>query len=143
MVGRGESGPDDPQYEARGDSVSIYQANGSTTHTAAASQSAANSQISSTSGTNKTNALWISILKSFTPLSSNQREEICVHLRLQNEIEQRHVQKSPFRNRSKCMRKRGVYDAVGVAVFAGDSACCRMLLDSAAGCCRPGRRVVQ
>ena len=75
--GGGEAGPDDPQYEARGDSVSIYQANGSTTHTAAASQSAANSQISSTLSTNKTNSLGISFVKSFIPLSFNQREEVC------------------------------------------------------------------
>lgn len=59
-----------------------------------------------------------------------------LHLHLQNENEQRPVQQSPFRNRSRCMRKRGVYDAVGVAVFAGDSpaagCCLTVLLDAAA-----------
>ena len=71
-MGRGEAGPDDPQYSARGDSVSIYQPNGSTTHTT--KQSGANSQISSTPSTNKTTPLYF-----FSKLPSfGQREAVCV-----------------------------------------------------------------
>ena len=61
-----------------------------------------------------------------------------LHLHLQNENEQRPVQKSPFRNRSRCMRKRGVYDAIGAAVFAGDSACCWMLVTVLLDAAAPG-----
>ena len=61
-----------------------------------------------------------------------------LHLHLQNENEQRPVQKSPFRNRSRCMRKRGVYDAVGAVVFAGDSACCWMLVTVLLDAAAPG-----
>ena len=61
-----------------------------------------------------------------------------LHLHLQNENDQRPVQKSPFRNRSRCMRKRGVYDAVGAVVFAGDSACCWMLVTVLLDAAAPG-----
>ena len=126
MVGRGEAGPDDPQYGAPGDSVSIYQPNGSTTHTT--KQSGANSQILSTPSTNKTTALYFLHLK-FPPLVKERRSVFNLHLKYKK-MEKDSFKNLPFGPKRDARAKKGVYDAI---VFAGDKA----------GCCRPGRRLVQ
>ena len=92
MVGRGEAGPDDPQYGAPGDSVSIYQPNGSTTHTT--KQSGANSQILSTPSTNKTTALYFLHLK-FPPLVKERRSVFNLHLKYKK-IEKDSSKNLPF-----------------------------------------------